>query len=307
MRNAFAHSIYEIAQEIPDTYVVVSDISPVGSIENFREQYPDQFINVGVAEQAMVGVCAGLALRGCTPFAYTIATFSAYRPFEHIRVELCYQNLPVTIVGMGAGVTYGTLGGTHHAQEDVAIMGSLPNMSIIAPCDPAETTEATWASARHSGPVYLRIGKAGEPDLTSGAPDPFEFGKLRFLKKGEDACILSYGPIANMAFTVADELEAAKGISSSIVSVHTLKPLDTTGITQILKDYNTVVVIEEHSILNGLGARVKQLAWDSRATAALHVFGLQDEFIHVFGSQEDLWAAHGLSVDRICTLLSESI
>jgi len=193
MRNTFAQSIYDISREIDDVYVVVSDISPVGSIENFRREFPDQFVNVGVAEQAMIGLCSGLALRGCCPFAYTIATFTAYRPFEHVRVELCYQNLPVTIVGMGAGVTYGTLGGTHHAQEDVALMGSLPNMSIIAPCDPAETIAATWASARHSGPVYLRLGKAGEPDLTSQAPEPFEFGKLRLIKEGGDACILSYG------------------------------------------------------------------------------------------------------------------
>jgi transketolase len=178
-------------------------------------------------------------------------------------------------------------------------------MSIIAPCDPAETAEATWASARHTGPVYLRIGKAGEPDLTSKAPDPFEFGKLRFLKKGEDTCILSYGPIMNMAFTVADELETMKGVPPSIVSVHTLKPLDTTGITEILKKYSTVVVIEEHSVLNGLGARVKQLAWESQGTAALQVFGLRDEFIHVFGSQEDLWTAHGLSTERISAVLAE--
>ena len=300
MRNTFAQSIYDVSQEIEDVFVIVSDISPVGSIENFRSQFPDQFINVGVAEQSMIAVCAGLALRGCTPFAYTIATFSAYRPFEHIRVELCYQNLPVTVVGMGAGVTYGTLGGTHHAQEDIAIMGSLPNMSILAPCDPAETTEATWASARHNGPVYLRIGKAGEPDLTANAPDPFEFGKLRMLKKGEDVCIISYGPIMNMAFEVAGIIEQSKGWSSSVISAHTLKPLDIRGITDILQQYSRVVVIEEHSVLNGLGAQVKQVAWDTKASCALHTFGLKDEFIHVYGSQDDLWRAHGLDVDTIC-------
>ena len=298
MRNTFAQSIYDIAQEISDVFVVVSDISPVGSIEKFQEAFPDQFINVGVAEQSMVGICSGLALRGCTPFAYTIATFTAYRPFEHIRAEVCYQNLPVTLVGMGAGVTYGTLGGTHHAQEDIGILGSLPNMSILAPCDPAETAAATWASARHDGPVYLRIGKAGEPDLTSQAPDAFEFGKLRLLRQGTDMCIISYGPIMNMAFGLAERLDNL-GHSVSIVSAHTLKPLDEQGIKNTLNQYETVIVIEEHSNLNGLGARIKEIAWDYRASCRLHTFGLQDKFIHVFGSQQDLWDAHGLSIDRM--------
>jgi transketolase len=298
MRNTFAQGIYDISQEISDIYVVAADISPVGSIEHFRNEFPDQFINVGVAEQAMIGLCSGLALRGCRPFAYTIATFTAYRPFEHIRVEVCYQNLPVTIVGMGAGVTYGTLGGTHHAQEDIGIMGSLPNMTILAPCDPAETIEATWASARNNGPTYLRLGKVGEPDFTSQAPDPFEFGKLRTLKEGKDVCILSYGPIMRRVFDVVEKLEA-QGCSVAVESVHTIKPLDNQGIQDVLGQYENVVVIEEHSVLNGLGMMVKQIAWDTQASCQLLTFGLKDEFIHIFGSQEDMWDVHGLGIDHM--------
>lgn len=301
MRNTFAQSVYEIAQKIPDVFVVVSDISPVGSIEKFRKEFPNQFINVGVAEQSMIGICSGLALRGCRPFAYTIATFTAYRPFEHIRAEVCYQNLPVTIVGMGAGVTYGTLGGTHHAQEDIGVLGSLPNMSILAPCDPAETVAATWVSARHDGPVYLRIGKAGEPDLTSQAPEPFEFGRLRLIRRGSDICLLSYGPIMRMVFGVAERLEQEQECSVAVTSVHTVKPLDRQRVAEILRQYETVVVVEEHSEVNGLGAHVKQIAWECEAMCNLHTFGLKDEFIHVFGSQEDMWRAHGLSVDKICS------
>jgi transketolase len=305
MRNTFAQTIYDIAREMRDIYVVVADISPAGSIENFRRDFPDQFINVGVAEQSMIGICAGLALRGCIPFAYTIATFTIYRPFEHVRSELCYQNLPVTLVGMGAGLTYGTLGGTHHAQEDVALMSALPNMSILAPCDPAETIQATWASARHDGPMYLRIGKAGEPDLTTHAPEPFEFGKVRLIKEGKDTCILSYGPIMRMAFDLARKLESESGQSVAIASVHTLKPLDKERITKLLDKYENVIVIEEHSPFNGLGAWVKQIAWDMSAKCKLYTFGLQDEFIHVFGSQQDMWLAHDLSVEQIYEKLKE--
>lgn len=299
MRDAFARTLYQVAKKDPKVFIVVADISPAGSMAPFREEFPDRFVNVGVAEQAMIGLCAGLALRGCTAFAYTIATFSIYRPFEQVRVDLCYQNLPVTVVGIGGGVSYSTLGGTHHSQEDIAVMGSIPHMRILAPCDPLETEAATWACARRQGPTYLRLGKAGEPTLTANAVDPFVFGKLRCIKAGTDACILSYGPIMKMAMDVAARLEQEEGQSVAIVSCHTLKPLDREGLMAILRRFPKVVVIEEHSERGGLGAQVKQLAWESKASCALSTFGLQDEFIHVYGSHAELLSAHGLNADRI--------
>ncbi|MBY0527782.1 MAG: hypothetical protein K2R98_30570 [Gemmataceae bacterium] len=299
MRNSFARTLFQIAQQRPKVFLVVADISPAGAMAPFQEQFPDRFINVGVAEQSMIGTCAGLALRGCLPFAYTIASFALYRPFEQIRVDLCYQNLPVTIVGIGGGVSYSALGGTHHAPEDIAVMSALPNMSILAPCDPAETEAATWACTKRRGPTYLRLGKAGEPDLTSNAAEPFQFGKVRFLKRGSDVCILSYGPIMSLASEVAASIEECGGGSTALVSVHTLKPLDAAGIVRILDEFETVLVVEEHSENGGLGAKVKQLAWESGARCRLHAFSLQDEFIHVYGSQRDLWDAHGLNAEKI--------
>src|SRR5436305_13865866 len=148
MRNTFSEALYKAATTNPNVYIVVADISPAGSMAKFSQQYPERFINVGVAEQSMIGICAGLALKGCQPFAYTIATFSLYRPFEMVRDDLCYQNLPVTVVGMGSGVIYSTLGGTHHTMEDIAIAGAIPNMQIVAPCDPAAARDATLAGGR---------------------------------------------------------------------------------------------------------------------------------------------------------------
>src|SRR5262249_21740920 len=142
-------------------------------VNTFRQESPERFLNVGVAEAIMIGMSAGLAMRGCIPFAYTIATFTIYRPFEQVRVDCCYQNLPVRLVGVGGGVVYSLLGSTHHAQEDVAVMSAIPNMSIMAPCDPLEARETTLATADIPGPVYLRLGKAGEPVLTDKAPEPF--------------------------------------------------------------------------------------------------------------------------------------
>src|SRR5882762_7379163 len=152
VRNTFAKTFLEAAQKDARLCVVVADISPAGAMDQFRKEFPERFINTGVAEQIMIGMCAGMSMRGLKPFAYTIATFALYRPFEFIRDDLCYQDLPVTVVGIGGGVAYSTLGGTHHAQEDIAVMSALPNMAVIAPCDPLETEHATWACAERTGP-----------------------------------------------------------------------------------------------------------------------------------------------------------
>lgn len=247
----------------------------------------------------MIGICAGLALRGYRPFAYTIAPFTIYRPFEFVRDDLCYQHLPVTLVGLGAGMTYAGLGGTHHTPEDVAVMGALPNLSIVAPCDPPEVEAATWACAEQRGPVYLRLAKTGEPVLTGEAVEPFQFGKLRRLKNGTDACLLSYGPIMQLTLEAAAALERERGYSVAVVSCHTLKPLDAEGLARVLEAFPVVGVVEEHSERGGLGAQVKQLAWDTASRCALRIFALKDAFIHTFGLPRDLWAAHGITLEAI--------
>lgn len=299
MRNTFADTFYQLGKEDPRLCVVVADISPAGSIQKFREEFPTRFINTGVAEQIMIGLCAGMSLRGLKPFAYTIATFTLFRPFEMVRDDLCYQNLPVTIVGIGGGVTYNTLGSTHHAQEDVAIASAIPNMSVIAPCDPEEVRAATrWCATQEKGPVYLRLAKAGEPVLTKNALDPWQFGKVRYIERGEDVCILAYGSITKMATEVAAALRE-KGKSVSVVSVHTVKPLDVEGIAGVLARHKQVIVIEEMVPHGGLGSRVKEIAWDRQARCRIDAFSLEDAFHHVYGSHEDLLAAHGLTRSAI--------
>ena len=299
MRNAFADALYEAAMEDERVSLVVADISPVGPMADFQKNCGDRFINTGVAEQTMIGICAGMAIKGLRPFAYTIATFTLYRPFEMVRDDLCYQNLPVTVVGMGSGIVYSTLGGTHHSQEDIAIAGALPNMQILTPCDPLETHEMTrWCAIENQGPMYFKFGKAGEPVLTADALDPFEFGKIRRLRQGKDICILSHGAIMSMALEVADELEK-EGASASVINVHTLKPIDREGIARALREHSKVIVIEEHAPRGGLAPMTKQIAWDEKATCDLHTFTLKDEFIHCYGSHDELRAMHGLDKETI--------
>jgi transketolase len=299
MRDAFAISLHEIAKDVQNVYIVVADISPAASMQPFRDQFPERFINVGVAEQAMISLCAGLALRGCKPFAYTIATFSIYRPFEHIRVELCYQNLPVTIVGVGAGLSYSVAGATHNAIEDIGVMSALPNMSIIAPCDPNEVRSAVRACINNTGPTYLRLGKAGEINLTNEAPDPFIFGKIRKIKDGNNIAILGYGPILAMAFEASAIFKEKSGIQASIYSVHTLKPLDRARIELILRSYAKIIIIEEATNRGGLAAQIKEIAWDTGARCEIRCIGLKDKFIKCYGTKEELLAAHGVTVAEL--------
>jgi transketolase len=306
VRNSFAEAFYQAAQRDPRLCIVVADISPAGAIDKFRTAFPDRFINTGVAEQIMIGMCAGMALRGLRPFAYTIATFALFRPYEMVRDDLCYQNLPVTVVGIGGGISYSTLGGTHHAQEDVALACAIPNMSVIAPCDPAETRLATeWCTTQERGPVYFRLGRAGEPDLTKNAAEPWTFGRLRYLARGRDVCILSYGPVVKLAGEVAEWFRG-QGRTVSLVSVHTLKPLDDQSISRALLEHDHVIVIEELTPYGGLGPRMKAIAWEAGASCRLDTFALDDAFHHIYGSHGDLLAAHGLSREAIIAKLQAS-
>lgn len=299
MRDTFAQTLYQVARKYPNIFLLVADISPAASLSAFRNEFPSRTIDSGVAEQTLIGMAAGLALRGFKPFAYTIATFTIYRPFEQVRDDLCYQNLPVTLVGVGGGISYSSLGGTHWTQEDIALMSALPNMSIIAPCDPPELISAIWACAENNGPTYLRLGKSGEPNLTPKDAEPFTFGKLRQIKSGSGICLLSYGPIMKMTLELAARIETKQGGKVAVISSHTLKPLDREGIMTILQKFDKIIVIEEHSSVGGLGAQVKQLAWDCGAKCKLHTFSLKDEFIHLYGTQDDLRRAHGLDIDLI--------
>lgn len=304
MRNTFANTFLELARTDSRLCAVVADISPAGSMSTFREEFPNRFINTGVAEQIMIGIAAGMALRGLRPFAYTIATFALFRPYEFVRDDLCYQNLPVTVVGIGGGATYSTLGATHHALEDIALACTLPNMQVLAPCDPSEVREATkWCVQQTKGPVYLRLGKAGEADLTGSAETPWQFGKMRYLRRGHDLCLLTYGPITKLCVEIAARL-GAQGLSVSVVSVHTLKPLDREGIGAALASHKHVAVIEEMLPNGGLVSQVKQIAWDTRASCRLDTFTLKDEFVHCYGNHEQVLAAHGLSADAIIATLS---
>lgn len=308
MRSALARTLYELAKEDDRIVVVVADISPAGAMDDLRREFPARFINVGVAEQSMIGLAAGLAQRGFRPFCYTIAPFALFRPYEFIRCDLAYQRLPVTIVGMGAGLSYSTLGGTHQAIEDVAVAMACPEMTVLAPCDPAETEACVrWCASRESGgPVYLRIGKSGEPDLTSSGIDEWSFGRLRWLGRAipasGDVCLLTYGPIASLACEAALRLRAG-GLVASVVVSHTLSPLHETNIIEkVLRNWDDVVIVEEASGAP-LAKEVHRLLAEDTGVK-IHSFSLPGSFPHMHGTRQDLLEHAGLTVEKIVAALS---
>lgn len=298
MRDAFAIALNQASKEHDNIFFVVADISPASSLQNFLSDNPNRFIDVGVSEQSLVGIAAGLAMKGFRPFAYTIANFVIYRPFEQVRVDLCYQQLPVVLVGVGGGVSYPALGGTHHTIEDIAVMSSLPNMTVVAPCDPAEVITAVHQSFQLDGPMYLRLGKAGESSLTTSALEDFKIGKIRKLRGGHDVAIIGYGPILKMAFDLISS-EPSRARNVAIFSAHTLKPFDDIRMTQILSTYSRVVLLEEHVYAGGLSAHAVRLAQANKIETELRLVHLRDEFIHIYGQKEDILAAHGITPERL--------
>lgn len=292
MRNNFSKYLVKKAEKNKDIFIVVADISPAGKMEDFQKKFKKRFINVGVSEQAMIGICGGLAASGKKPFAYTIATFSLYRPFEMVRDDLCYQNLPVTVVGMGAGTVYSTLGGTHLTQEDISIARSIPNMQVLVPCDPLELEHCIdYCVKNKKGPVYLRIGKAGEKTYTKGIRNKFEFGKLRNISYGKDICIVCAGPIIKMAFEIKKKYK-----NISIYSAHTLKPFDKKQIIKLEKKYRKIIILEDHSEIGGLASIFKENIQNRKK---LHTFSLKDQFMHNYGDQNNLLRLHGISLKNI--------
>lgn len=299
MRNVFTEKLYQHAIKNKKIHIVVADISPAGSMVKFQKKYPDRFINIGVSEQTMIGMCAGLSMQGKRPFAYTISTFSLYRPFEMVRDDICYQNLPVTIVGMGAGTIYSTLGPTHLTQEDISVARSIPNMNIIAPCDPDELEDAIdHCCIKSKSPVYLRIGKSGEKKFINNLSEKWKFGNIRKVLPGKDICFLTFGPIIKKAFEVKDMLTSNR-IASEIYSCHTLKPFDYKGLKKIFKKFKLIVVIEDHSKIGGLNSIVKMSAYENGYRGKIFSYSLKDKFIHCYGSQDDLLDKHGINSKKI--------
>jgi len=295
MRNAFAEQIVQLAGH-DDRIVLLSGDIGNRLFNTFKERFPDRFFNCGVAEANMMSVAGGLALSGMRPVVYTIAPFTTLRCFEQIKIDVCYNGAPVIIVGVGAGLSYASLGPTHHAFEDIGALRLFPGMSVVCPADAWEVKAGLQAGLAHEGPVYLRLGKKGEPLVHERAPE-FVIGKVIPLREGRDVCLLGTGNIVPHVMEAAADLDA-QGVSSCVASVHTVKPLDLDFLTEVFHRFRLVVTVEEHSLLGGLGGGVAEwLADMGPQQASLLRIGMQDEFLHEAGDQEFARRHFGLTPD----------
>ncbi len=306
MRNAFAHEITKIAQEREDVVLLSGDIGN-RLFDKFKEVAPGRFFNCGVAEANMVTVAAGMAASGLRPVCYTIASFITYRVMEQIRLDLGYHHQKVILVGTGAGLSYASLGSTHHSVEDMGMLRLIPGLAVLAPGDEQELRPALRAAFDYPGPVYIRIGKKGEPVVHSSEPD-FRIGKAIEVRQGDVAWILSLGNTLPLALEAAQELET-QGINCGVASMGSLKPLDTEFLAAVFGSAQVIATIEEHSVLGGLGTATAEwiVAHPGSAKAKLLTFGTPDEFLHQTTHQPSARAWAGLTTDRIVERISNKL
>jgi transketolase len=302
MRNAFADEITRLGAEDSRVVLLSGDIGNK-LFDKFKQQAEGRFFNCGVAEANMMSIAAGMALSGLRPVIYTITPFTTTRCFEQIRVDVCYHNAPVVIVGTGAGLSYAELGPTHHSLEDLALLRSLPEMTVLAPCDEVELRLGLRAALRQDGPVYMRIGKKGEPVIHSRQPD-FHLGKAITIHEGDHVCLISTGNIMPVVLGAREILDK-KGVSARVESFHTVKPLDVDRLKEVFERYLLVAVVEEHSRLGGLGSSIAEwLASLDGLRGRLLSFGTDDVFMHEVGSQDYARRKFGLTAENIAARVS---
>ena len=298
MRNAFADELTKLGTEDARVVMLSGDIGN-RLFDKFKDKHPSRFFNCGVAEANMMGVAAGMAMNGLRPVAYTITPFVTTRCLEQIRTDVCYHEAPVTIVAVGAGLAYSGLGPTHHACEDISFLRSIPNMVVICPGDAFEVRGALRAALQQDRPVYIRMGKKGEPVVHKGPIVDFKIGKAITIEEGSDVCLLSTGNMLPEAVKAAHVLKE-KGISAEVVSFHTVKPLDEDKLKQAFSRFKLVATLEEHSLIGGFGAAVSEWLADTGTPHRKFLrFGTPDAFFKKSGEQEYARKVLGLTGHQI--------
>ena len=309
MRNAFASELTQLAKADSNIVLLSGDIGN-RLFDDFKKNCPGRFYNCGVAEANMVSMAAGMSLAGLRPITYTIASFMTTRCLEQIRVDVAYHSAPVIIVGVGGGLAYAANGGTHHSCEDIGILRLLPEMTVICPGDPVEVRLALRCALQHEGPVYIRLGKKGEPSIHQSEP-AFEIGRGIVVKSGNEVCLISTGNMLPVTVDAGQELER-RGVSTQVVSLHTVKPLDRSLLGDVFTRFKLVATVEEHSVLGGLGGSIAEwLAFASEEAPVregrLVRFGTPDAFLHEAGGQDYARERVGLTVNNIVQTILDRI
>lgn len=303
IRAGFGRGLVEAGQSDKQVVALCADLTESTKMDGFAKAFPERFVEVGVAEQNLVTVSAGMALMGKVPFCSSYAAFSPGRNWEQIRTTICLNDANVKIVGSHAGVSVGPDGGTHQMLEDIALMRSLPNMRVVVPCDSLEAQKATVAIAGSRGPAYLRLARDKTPVITT-TKTPFELGKAQVFREGSDVTIVACGPMVYQALVAAEQLSKHK-ISAEVINCAVIKPLDTVTILRSIKKTGAVITVEEAQIAGGLGGAVAELVGENHPVPLTRV-GINDQFGQS-GTAQELLEYYGLTVDHIAGAVQELI
>jgi len=290
-RDGFGEGLIQAGKLNEKVLALCCDLTESTRLNGFKNNFPKRFIEIGIAEQNMAGIAAGLALEGFVPFIASYAVFSPGRNWDQIRVSICYSNLNVKIVGAHAGLSVGPDGATHQALEDIAITRVLPNMLVVNPCDYIEAKKATMAIAKHIGPSYIRLARSNTSVITK-EEDVFELGKANILKKGDKLTLISSGPILSEVLQAVKEI---KGVE--LINLHTIKPIDKETILSSVKKTNRVMTVEEHQIAGGVGSAVSELL-SSQYPVNIKMLGINDSFGES-GKPIELWKKFGIDSESI--------
>ncbi|MEN9611005.1 MAG: hypothetical protein RLZZ628_1819 [Bacteroidota bacterium] len=296
--DVFAETLESIAKFDKNIIAVTSDSRGSGKLTLFGQQFPKQIIEVGIAEQNLVGVAAGLASTGKKVFAVSPACFLTARALEQIKNDVAYSDNPVKLIGISAGVSYGALGSTHHSLHDFAVLRAIHNLIIVAPADAFETEQAIRQATALNRPIYLRFGKKNMPILSQNLSNTFEFGKSRVIREGNDLTLIGTGETVYPAYQAAEKLAKEQGIQAKVVSMHTIKPLDYELLKQLGSEGKPIITIEEHSIYGGLGEACASFLMQNHFHNSLKIMGIPDEYT-VTGSQIEIFKHYQLSENGI--------
>jgi transketolase len=292
--EVFSSTLQGLAASDRNIIVVTSDSRGSGKLVPFGQKFPDQIVEIGIAEQNLVGVSAGLASAGKKAFAVSPACFLTARALEQIKNDVAYSDNPVKLIGISAGVSYGALGSTHHSLHDFAVLRAINNITIVAPADNFETAEAIKLAAGFEKPIYLRFGKKNMPDLEVADQEPFQIGKGRIICQGKDVAFVATGETVYPAWQAAKKLRKEYNVQATVISMHTIKPLDQELISSAARSCRAIITVEEHSVHGGLGEACASFLLQNGITKPFKIVGIPDEYT-VTGSQNDIFDHYGIS------------
>ena len=302
----YGQALVELAEAHPEVVALTADLAKSTKIGDFQKKFPDRFFNVGIAEQNMFGVAAGMARAGLVPFLSTFSQFASFRSADQLHTDLCYQNVNAKVIATHSGTSFGQAGSTHHAICDLAVTRSIPNLTVICPADGYETYNAVMAAYETPGPFYIRINRGFDRVLYKDANYGFQIGKAVTVNEGSDLTIIATGSCVFQAWEAAQFLEKNDGLKIRVLDMHTIKPIDKEAIVKAVMDTRRIITVEDHNVIGGLGSAVAEVMAEAGKGCAFKKLGHQDKFAPI-GLHEDIMNAVGIDSNGIINAVRETM